>query len=286
MEKQFDQETTFVSLIGSNKEDLYLLANLNYVPFDPGEILSVVINLSHTPMGKWFRIYREETWLTSMDRSKNGSLFAVSMEGELHSYKQENWSTLDLKCPYGLNAVWAATDDEVFVVGLKGERIQITENSINLTKDPKERRLNSVHGLSTKKVFAVGDEGLIWVYDGVTWIELEQVTNCNLLSVLCQSEKEIYIGGANGVLLKWNGKELIWLESPKITITSLAWYREELYAAAGLKGVYVLKEKGLEKVKDLTLYRLKTISDLLFGISGKVIFQFNGSEWWGGDLDL
>ena len=176
--------------------------------------------------------------------------------------------------------------NKVFAVGEKGERVQITDNSVNITKDSMERCLNAVHGISAQNVFAVGDEGLISIYDGIAWKELETVTNCSLLDVLCLSENEVYIGGDNGVLLRWNGKELSWLESPKITITSLAWYQGKLYAATGQEGVYVLGSNGLEEFKDLTIDILETIDDLLFGVAGKFVVQFNGSEWWGGDLDL
>ena len=286
MGKQFEHQTTIVGIAGTSNEDVYLLANLYQEPLDPEEIFSVVGRLSHRPLEQGTVIYDTETWLTSMDRSNEGSLFTVSAEGELHFLKQGKWSVLDLNCPDGLNAVWAAANNKVFAVGSKGERVQITDNSINLTKDSMERCLNAVHGISAKNVFAVGDEGLIFIYDGIAWKELETVTNCSLLDVLCLSENEVYIGGDNGVLLRWNGKELNWLESPKITITSLAWYQGKLYAAAGQEGVYVLGSNGLEEFKDLTIDILETIDDLLFGVAGKFVVQFNGSEWWGGDLDL
>ena len=63
-------------------------------------------------------------------------------------------------------------------------------------------------------------------------------------------------------------------------------YQGKLYAAAGQEGVYVLGSNGLEEFKDLTIDILETIDDLLFGVAGKFVVQFNGSEWWGGDLDL
>jgi hypothetical protein len=100
------------------------------------------------------------------------------------------------------------------------------------------------------------------------------------------SDKETYVGGTGGTLLKWDGHGWKPLVAPTIKITSLALYKNVLYAAAGLEGIFILEEAGLQEFKKLLLYRLKTIDDLLFGIGNRLVTQFDGTSWWGGDVDL
>jgi hypothetical protein len=286
MAEQPEHNTTLVSIIGENNLNLHILSNLYHEPFDSESILSVVASLSHKPNVKWKIIYSTETWCTSMDQSAGGTLFVVSMEGELHIFQNQHWDILNLKCPNGLNAVWAANDVEAFAVGLNGEMIRVIGRTIDTFIDTEGRRMNAVHGSSPSNVWAVGDNGMVYFFDGSSWAEIKIPTNFNLISVLCISEDEVYVGGAKGTVAIWNSIEWRFIPSPEINITSMAIYQEKLYAAAGLAGVYMLGKKGLELQKELSLYRLKTIDDLLFGLGNRLVAQFDGTGWWGGNLDL
>jgi hypothetical protein len=227
-----------------------------------------------------------ESWLTSMDETPSGNPFAVSMEGELHYPENGTWTTMNLACPDGLNAVWAASDHDLFAVGLAGWRVRVTDLVPRVDRDPKERRLNAVHGTSPDNVYAAGDGGIVFHYDGRAWNEIEAPTNATLLAVLCHKD-DVYFAGARGTLFRKTGDRWDDLHSrEEITITSLAWYGDALFAAAGAKGVYRLGPNGLEAFKERVIYRLKTVADLLFGFGNSLVIQFDGSGWWGGDLDL
>jgi hypothetical protein len=281
-----DHNTTIVSITGIDKERLHILSNLYCEPFDSESVLSVVSKLAHNPGGVCDTYYSTETWCTSMDQSTGGTLFVVSMEGEMHVSKGNKWIILDLECPDGLNSVWASNDDEAFAVGLNGERVRVIGQTVSVDRDPEPRRLNAIHGTSSANVYAVGDNGVIMNYDGTIWKDLHFPTNVNLLAVLCNSENEVYVGGSRGTLLKWNGVQWEALESPEITITSLALFKGDLYVSAGRDGVYILGKNGLEPFKDLLIYRLKTIGNILFGIGNRLVAQFDGVGWWGGDLNI
>jgi len=284
-----DYYTTVVSITGKNSKQLHFLANLAPTVDAPEDIVSVVGELAHKPDIDGNAIYQVESWLTSMDETPGGNLYAVSMDGELHYYlaKTKKWSVLDLQCPDGLNAVWAAADHEVFIVGDKGERVRVTGQKFDVVRDAAGRVLSAVHGTSPDHVIAAGDEGLIFRFDGTRWLELDPPTNYTLFSVLCRSKDETYIGGSNGILLRSDGEG--WTILPcedDITITGLAWYKDSLYAAAGEDGVYILKPEGLVKFKDEILHELRTIGNLLFGVGNALVVQYNGKDWWGGDLEL
>jgi hypothetical protein len=227
-----------------------------------------------------------ESWLTSMDQTPSGRLFAVSMEGELHYGEEETWATMNLECPDGLNAIWAASDRDLFAVGLAGWRVRISNMVPHVNRDTRERRLNAVHGTSPENIYAAGDGGVIFRYQGGIWSEIESATNVALLAVLCHND-DVYFAGAEGTLFRRIGDQWNELHSPEeITITSLAWYQDSLFAAAGLNGIYRLGPNGLEKFKDRIIYRLRTVGDLLFAFGNNLVIQFDGSGWWGGELDL
>jgi len=281
-----DHYTTLLSIAGRDSKHLYALANLAPTVDDPDSIWSVVIELSHKPEVLWKRTYMMETWLTSMGQSSEGYLYAVSMDGDLHTNRTGSWVVHDLDCPAGLNAIWVTSDTEIFAVGEVGKCVRWSGGNTDVFDRIPRVSLNAIHGRSASDVYAVGDEGEILRYNGSTWSEIESPCNHSLFSVLCVSEADMYIAGA-GVLFRTVGQEWEDLHCPpNIEITSLAVYHNELYAAAGEDGIYRLGREGLNKVKTLAIYELNVIEDLLFGIGGQLVVQFDGRGWWGGNLDL
>ena len=157
---------------------------------------------------------------------------------------------------------------------------------INVTRDSKKRRLNAVHGTSPTNVIAVGDRGLTLRFDGTSWVDMKPPTRKNLLTVLCRSDQEVYVAGGQGALFRWDGSKWEAIPTPEITISSLAIYRDVLYAASGKTGVYRMGPNGLDEFKKLILNRLRTIDDLLFGVGNRLVAQFDGTGWWGGNLSI
>lgn len=281
-----DSVTTFLSVTGASNQVLQFLANISPAISEAESNWSVIANLSHRPTIDWTKVYEAEAWLTSMDRSSGGVLFAVSLNGRLHSNSTGSWTETNLACP-GLNAVWAAGDDEAFAVGENATRVHVLGTDVIVVAGLPTQRLNAVHGTSSQNVLAVGDNGMIMRFDGANWNELESPTNYNLLSVLCRSETETYIAGAGGLLLRFDGTGFEQVVPPgDLVITGMAWYRDELYVAAGLSGVHILNVDVLEQVKPLIIYKLRTIANLLFGWGNNLIVQFDGAGWWGGRIDL
>lgn len=286
MENENEVGVSLVRVAGANINELRVLGNMYYLPMDPDEILSDISVWNYAKdRASSAKEYGPETWLTAMAQSDSGYVYSVSMEGELHHNRLGQWSVVDLKCPDGLNDIWAVSDDELFTVGMLGERIHIVDNEIDFVVDEDKRRLNAVHGSSNTNVFAVGDNGLAMHYDGKKWSTLKLSLEHNLLSVLCISETETYVAGGNGTLLKWNGRGWEWIGGTEVTISSIAWYNGKLYAAAGVDGVFVLGNDGLEEFKSLTLYRLKAIGEHLVGVGNKLLAIFDGTGWHGGDIN-
>jgi hypothetical protein len=281
-----DHHTSLISIVGTHTRELQMLANLSPLVDDPESILTVIVSLVHEATTTWTKLREIDAWVTDLDRSSTGRLYAVDMDGQLHfTGSGGTWATRDLGCPDGLVSLWVESDDLLFVAGDHGERVRISGKQVDVAKDDQERRLNAVHGCSADDVYMVGEAGTLFRYHGQKWSELESPTNYTLLSVLCRSPQEVYIAGARGMLFRGHGDSWEQIKAPAVTITSLAWYRDALYAAAGKDGIFRLEPHGLEKIKDLTLYRLRVIGDHLFGLGGRLVARFDGKGWWGGPVN-
>jgi hypothetical protein len=98
---------------------------------------------------------------------------------------------------------------------------------------------------------------------------------------------EVYVAGDRGAIFRRRSELWTEIQSRRdIKISGLAWYRDELYAAAGLNGTYKVGPHGIELAKHLVVYRMKTVGDRLFCFGNNLIAQYDGTEWWGGQLSL
>jgi hypothetical protein len=282
-----DYNTGFISIVGTDVRKLQLLAGLSPVVDEPERIFSLVGSLIHETPLTWTTMYEVDTWVTSMARAPSGRLFAVDMDGKLHSTDLKgHWTVQDLGCSGGLVSLWVASEDELFAAGDSGDRVRIFKGQIEVARDPQNRTLNGVHGCSPEDVYMVGDEGLILQYRRGQWLEMEPPTNHTMYAVLCLSPREVYVAGMGGMIFRGNGDGWEQLRAPNVSMTDLAWYRGALYVAAGEDGVYRLEAQGLEKVEDSMIYHLSTIGEYLFGLGGNLVIRFDGSDWWGSPLNL
>jgi hypothetical protein len=281
-----EHHTSFISIVGTHTRDLQMLASLAPLLDDPQSTHTVIVSLVHETPVTWTKLHEINAWVTDLARSSTGRLYAVDMDGQLHfTGPTGTWATRDLNCPGGLVSLWVESDDLLFAASDHGECVRVSGKLVDVTKDKQERMLNAVHGCSADDVYVVGEAGALFRYHRQKWSELESPTNYTLLSVLCRSPQEVYIAGARGMLFRGHGDSWEQLKAPAVTITSLAWYRDALYAAAGKDGIFRLEPHGLEKIKDVTLYRLRVIGDHLFGLGGRFVARFDGKGWWGGPLN-
>jgi hypothetical protein len=65
--------------------------------------------------------------------------------------------------------------------------------------------LRDVWGVDNENVFAVGDEGTILHYDGVSWTQMNSGTTQNLRGIWGYGMQNIYAAGENGTLLFYDG---------------------------------------------------------------------------------
>ena len=286
--RQDEYRTSLITATGNDLRKMHLLANVSPRVGDPEEIISIVADFSVDEQFEFtgVPVHQLDSWLTAMEEPKTGVLYAVSMDGELHSYRGRSWSVLDLDCPEGIIRMWAASEDEVFAAGGAGEKIHVVRSIPEIDRDKKSRCLRGVHGVSKNHVIIVGDKGAICRFDGRGWTDLVSPTNYNLLAVWCRSKKEVYVGGARGHAFRSEGDDWERIKCPPVMLYEFAWFQGKLWAAAGEDGVLVLGRDGFESAKKLNVFRVRTVADRLFAFGGNLVAVFDGQEWIGTEMDF
>jgi len=108
-------------------------------------------------------------------------------------------------------------------------------------KQNRELGFNDIGGFSENDIYACGGQGDLWHFNGKKWSELDLPTNIEFKSLCCAPNGKIYIGCENGTLIEgineqWN---ILETKAANIDITDMTWYKDKLYLACGMYGLYV-----------------------------------------------
>ena len=74
---------------------------------------------------------------------------------------------------------------------------------------PQGNNLNAIWGNSNDEMFAVGNLGTLFYYNGRSWTEVKTETNKDLNSIWGSSPNNIFVVGHSGTILHFNGNQ--WL---------------------------------------------------------------------------
>ena len=112
-----------------------------------------------------------------------------------------------------LNAIWMASKDEAFAVGVRGLILHFDGHAWQQMETPVDATLNGVSGVggvggsSPTKVFAVGDGGVILRLEGTTWKIDDTNTNTrSLYDVWVYNTGEAFAVGRFGTILRYDGR--------------------------------------------------------------------------------
>ena len=102
-----------------------------------------------------------------------------------------------------LNAVWAASPDEVYAVGGRG--LVLKSNKAGWGRQTLQYgrpRLQGVWANKPGDAFVVGSDGFIARHDGSNWTVMSTPTDQNLLDVHGVADQVVYAVGENGTIIK------------------------------------------------------------------------------------
>ena len=145
--------------------------------------------------------------------------------------------------------------------------------------------IEAAHGFSGTDVYAVGEAGAVWHFNGKKWTKREMPTNASLNAVRCAGDSIVYIGGADGLLIA--GRDETWKvidhDETDDDVWDLEWFDGKLYVST-LSGVYRLKKDKLEPVKfgddsPKSFYQLSAAEGVLWSNGEHDIMSFDGKRW-------
>jgi hypothetical protein len=194
---------------------------------------------------------------------------------------------------YGYLAQIRLIDGQLFICGYRRQVYSRSGRGWDLIsgemldKRPKGpwNGFESIDGFSRNDLYAVGDEGEIWHYDGKNWTQCESPTNCNLADVRCLGD-EVWICGDGGIILRGDkeGWDVVWADEKP----SESWWSIEKFGGQ----IYVAGNSFLGKLQDgkvspvnvgikgtLTTRTLHCKEGILWSIGEQHIASFDGKKW-------
>lgn len=93
---------------------------------------------------------------------------------------------------------------------------------------------NDIDGFAENDIYAVGDGGDVWHFDGVAWQQKGFPSNVSLATVTCGEDGNVYITGEGGSI--WVGRDSTWkpIYEGKSTIlwNDVVWFNDQLWLAS------------------------------------------------------
>jgi len=111
---------------------------------------------------------------------------------------------------------------------------------------------HAMDGFSANDIYAGGDRGDMWRYDGKLWHRVDLPGNLRIDAICCAGDGYVYVGGSGGYILK--GREDQWepVSAQRdqyvfaADINAMTWFGDRLYVATSMD-LFVLEEEGLTK---------------------------------------
>ena len=150
-----------------------------------------------------------------------------------------------------------------------------------------EKCLLSIDGYSDQDIYAVGERGAVWHWNGHKWSNVDAPTNLSLNCVKCMANGDVFICGDGGALFRLNQKKQ-WLDlsNPEITTRSLwdiAEYEGFCYVTAENKLLRTdgdsIEEINIPTEQEAYFYSIDALEENLWIVGGEEVYQYNGKSW-------
>ena len=147
---------------------------------------------------------------------------------------------------------------------------------------------DSIHGFSPTEIYAAGENGEIWQYNGESWKQRETGTNAWLNKIVCAENGFVYAVGEKGTILKGRNDKWALIEevSSGHEFWSIESYKGRLFLTADTISLYELLPNGELKLVNFgdcppptTAYHLTTGGGCLYCFGFKDIRKFDGFVW-------
>lgn len=244
--------------------------------------------------GEWVDVEDTDWDSTAIAVAKKPSerLVFVGEDGEVCTYVGGTSTTERIKPAPTMIRNARTVDGYVYACGMlrqaykrvgEGEWQNISATS---PKAGEKVGFEAIDGYSGKELYAVGWNGEIWQFSGMTWTNRTSPTDVILTAVCCAGDGVVYVAGQQGVMIKgrYDRWEIIeWEDNVNVNIWDLCWFNKKLYVAT-ITNLYTLEGNQLQDVDfgDLgapTCYSLTQAEGVMWSIGKEDVLSFDGTAW-------
>lgn len=146
---------------------------------------------------------------------------------------------------------------------------------------------NDIDGFSEQDLYAAGENGDCWHYDGEKWERIDLPVNSTLETVCCAEDGYVYIGGMYETILKgrYDKWEILRQEKSESSVWKIVSFKSKIYISM-YHGLFELKDKALKEVhygglsvSDYGLLGTDTHKTKLVAGGSLAVYVFDGDEW-------
>jgi hypothetical protein len=194
---------------------------------------------------------------------------------------------------YGYLSRIRSIGDELYICGYRRQVYRrrgprwdlISEDILDRRAEGPWNGFESIDGFSENDIYAVGDEGEIWHFDGKSWTQSESPTNVNLADVRC-IDGRVWICGDGGVVLSGSVSEWTVVhagKAPSPSWWSVEGFGGEIYLAGddflGIIDGQEIRQVQVAGRGSITTQTLHAKEGILWSIGEEDIFAFDGQTW-------
>lgn len=189
-------DEAIVAIWGASRDDVYAATN--------GDLL-------HYDGIAWHPARRGRTFGIEALAGTNDGLWATRGSFVSHEVGGVWKDETEARYQANLDAIWIAGDGEVFAVGGSGARVHGRAGAWSEEDDMGDQAhgaptLHAVDGASARDVWAVGDWGVTFHWDGAAWTRIAIAGEPTLTGVRVFSPRDVVAIAADGALFRWDGR--------------------------------------------------------------------------------
>jgi hypothetical protein len=288
-----ERETTLLNVIAGDSPDTYLvLANWVELPVEPEEIHGCIVSIrSLADMYEWQTVYSLDTWILALRQLTPEWLLIGTADDYLIRITKRQIETIQIGIGRSVGDIWVINEHNCWLAHDEGLAYW---DGQNVFQNRPSARIHKIHGLASDFAIAVGAEGLVLIFDGKTWREVDSApTNQRLIGAFCVDQNQIFISGWRGTLYKWDGKDQ-WqkikftgdIDPREINAGGIVAYLGDVYVCASECGLYKIQGKKAVQVQSFYAGRAAVIHNKLIVTGGNLFVEFDGTDWSQVEINL
>ncbi len=208
-------------------------------------------------------LYEQPVWFTDLWRSPDGTLFVTDENGLVHIGDERGWQSEEVAQTF-LNTVWGLGRSRVYAGGDDGIVYERGTDGWRAISEPLGSKILCIRGTSPDDLYACGEDALFWHFDGSSWTRIELPTNAVLIGLLCLTSSDTIVCGQEGALFRGRGDDWSDQSIPGRSFYKITRWRGRILIAGGADGVLEFDGAAVVPIKDnITVYRIAGIEQYL-----------------------